>query len=59
MKKIPFGLCSCVLAVLVWLGSCGGVITVLSNQLFFFKHEVGLLLLNINDPLKGVKLIFG
>lgn len=41
MKNIPFGLCSSVVAALVWLGSCGGVVTVLSNQLFVFKHEVG------------------
>ena len=47
MKKIPCGLCSCVLAALVWIGSCGGVITVLTNQLFFFKHETGDLLLCI------------
>lgn len=37
--------CSCCVAALVWVGSCGGIIAVLQNQLYFFKDESGLLAL--------------
>jgi hypothetical protein len=45
MKNHPFGLYSSVVAALVWLGSCGGVIAVQQNQLLFFNHDLGLLAL--------------
>ena len=47
MKNIPLGICSCYVAALVWLGLCVGAVAILSNQLFFFKNQVGILLLTI------------
>ena len=47
MRKTPLGLCSSVVAVLVWGGSCGGLAVVSQNQLFFFKHPIGLKILGL------------
>jgi hypothetical protein len=42
MKNTSFGLISCVVAVLVWIGSCAGLVAVLQNQLYFFKEPSGI-----------------
>ena len=47
MKNIPLGLYSGVVAALVWLGSFAGFAVLCQNQLFFFKHPMGLLALNL------------
>ena len=65
MKNTPLGLYSCVLAALVWMGSCGGVAAVLQNQLYFFKSESGILALqlgiltSLGMSLLGVGLAIG
>lgn len=50
-RNIPLGLCSGVVAALVWIGSCGGIAVVLLNQLFFFKHPTGLRILELGVQL--------
>ena len=47
MKNISFGFCSSVVAALVWVGYCGTIAVVGANQLFFFKHPVGELILGL------------
>ena len=62
MKNVPLGICSCCVAALVWIGSCGGIVAVLQNQLYFFKNESGLLamqfgfLVSLGMALLGVVL---
>ena len=65
MKNTPLGLFSCFVAALVWIGSCGGIVAVLQNQLNFFKDESGLLALqfgtyiSLGMALLGVGLAIG
>ena len=65
MKNTPLGLFSCFVAALVWIGSCGGIVAVLQNQLYFFKDPSGMramefgFLISLGMALLGVGLAIG
>ncbi len=65
MKNTPLGLASCFVAALVWMGSCGGVVAIGTNQLYFFKDPSGMramefgFLISLGMALLGVGLAIG